>query len=256
MTRVLLMTIPDRPWARPPALPALSGDEIHVWRAPLRMPTSYTRQLAKILSPDERARADQFCFKQDRDRFIACRGLLRVILGHYLGAEPSRLQFCYGAWGKPALSETLSGEGLRFNLSHSGELALFAVARDREIGIDLERVRPMPALEQLTERILSGREKAHLRALLPGQQQAFFFKCWTCKEAYAKARGEGLRQPFDRVEVSTVPGEPPRLLSIAGSSLEAAFWSLYELTPATGYVASLVVEGQGCKLGCWQWPEG
>lgn len=248
------MTVVDPLWPHAAAYPVLSPHEVHVCCASLRMPTSYARQLAETLSPDERMRADQFCFERDRDRFIVCRGLLRVILGHYLGTEPGRLQFCYGAWGKPALSETSGGDGLRFNLSHSHGLALFAVAREREIGIDLERVRPIPAVEQLAERILSARERMLFRAFPPGQRQAFFFKCWTRKEAYVKARGDGLMRPLDRIDVSLTPCKSPRLLSIEESSQEASSWSLRDLMPALGYVAALVVEGHDGQLACWQWP--
>jgi 4'-phosphopantetheinyl transferase len=122
--------------------------------------------------------------------------------------------------------------------------------------VDLERVRPLQAVEQLAERILSAREKALMHALPPSRQQEFFLQCWTRKEAYVKASGDGLIQPLDRIDVSLSSGEPLGPSSIEGNAQEASRWSLYELTPAAGYVAALVAEGHSGELACWQWPVG
>ncbi len=249
------MTALDRLWGPPPADLALSSDDIHVWRASLDQPASRFQRLAQTLSEDERLRAGQFYFEQDRKRFIASRGLLKTILGCYLDIEPSRLQFCYGSRGKPALAETPVGGTLRFNLSHSQGLALFAVTRDREIGVDLERVRAISEAEQIAERFFSARENAVFRAVPMSKKQEAFFNCWTRKEAYVKASGDGLALPLDQFDVSLAPGEPAALLNAKGDPQEASRWSLQELVPASGYVAALAVEGHGWRLACWQWPD-
>lgn len=242
-------------WSYPPPDLALLSNEVHIWRASLDQPAWRIQELAQTLSADEYKRAERFYFEQHRQRFIAGRGILRTILSCYLGIEPSKLQFCYGNRGKPALAAIDTDRTLHFNLSHSEGLAMYAITRDREIGIDLEYIRSVPDAEQIAARFFSCRENAVFRALPPGQKQAAFFNCWTRKEAYIKAIGDGLAFSLDQFDVSLSPGEPARLLGIKGSSTAAAQWSLQELTPAPGYVAALAVEGHGWRLMCWQWPE-
>ena len=250
-----MRTAPRRMWGPPPAELALSSADVHVWRAPLDQPASRILQLANVISADERARAERFYFERDRKHFIVGRGLLRTILGCYLGIESNRLEFWSGSHGKPALAETSARGTLRFNLSHSQGLVLYAVTRDREIGIDLERIRPIAEAEQIAERFFSARENALFRALPPSQKLEAFFNCWTRKEAYIKAIGDGLARPLDRFDVSLVPGEPARLLRVEGDSREACRWCLQALTPAAGYAAALAVEGRGWHLACWEWVE-
>ena len=249
------MTSLNCSWPYPPADLALVNNEVHIWRASLDQPAWRIQKLAQMLTEDEYKRAERFHFEQHRQRFIAGRGILRTILSCYLGIEPSLLQFCYGHRGKPALAAIDADKALRFNLSHSEGLAMYAIARDREIGIDLEYIRCVPDAEQIAARFFSCRENAVFRALPPEQKQAAFFNCWTRKEAYIKAIGDGLAFSLDQFDVSLSPGEPARLLGIKGSSAAAAHWSLQELTPAPGYVAALAVEGHGWSLICWQWPE-
>ncbi|MEK7327027.1 MAG: 4'-phosphopantetheinyl transferase superfamily protein [Chloroflexota bacterium] len=243
----------DNLWLSPPAGLVLDDDDVHVWRADLDQPEPFIRQLAGMLSDDERERADHFHFDIHRDHFIVGRGLLREILGRYLNVEPGRLQFSYGRQGKPGLLNSDGDPGLRFNLAHSGQLALCAVTRNREIGVDLEYVRPVLDMDLVAERNFSPRENAVLQALPPGERPLAFFNCWTRKEAYIKAIGEGLSRPLDQFDVSLAPGEPARLLWVAGNPQEASCWSLRELAVATGYVAALAVEGQDWSLTCRQW---
>lgn len=240
-------------WGSPPAGWALSSDDVHVFCACLDQPASRLQHLAQTLSADERLRAERFHFEQDRKHFIIGRGLLRTILGSYLDIEPSQLQFCYGSYGKPVLAETFGKGKLRFNLSHSQGLALYAITREREIGVDIEHVRPVPEAEQIADRFFCERESAVFRALPPSQKPKAFFNCWTRKEAYIKAIGDGLAWPLDQIEVSLAPGEPARLLSIAGDPSSAQRWEILELTPACSYVAALAVEGHNWRISCWQW---
>lgn len=246
------MTNQDCLWHPPPKNLTLGNHDVHVWRAALDVPTDYLQQMVKTLSADEQQRADRFYFDRDRQRFIIGRGLLRTILGRYLGIEPSRVQFCYEARGKPVLADVDNKDRLRFNLSHSQGLALYAIACDREIGIDIEQIRPFPNAEDIAKRFFSVRESTEISTLPPEQQQTAFFKTWTCKEAYLKATGDGLAGSLDQVEVMLTPGEPPRLLSIRGDSQIASHWSLYELKPASDYIAALAVAGQNWHLTCWE----
>ncbi|PKO23429.1 MAG: 4'-phosphopantetheinyl transferase [Chloroflexi bacterium HGW-Chloroflexi-1] len=226
----------------PPPYCTLLSDEVHVWRMPLEQPAGCVRQLLQSLSADERTRAAQFHFERDRRRFIVARGALRIILGSYLSLEPSHLQFGCGSHGKPYLSKP-DYCAIRFNLAHSHELALYALSYGREIGVDIEYIRPMPNIEQIVGRFFSASESAALQALPPGQQLEAFFNCWTRKEAYIKAIGDGLAQPLDQFQVSLAPGELPQLLRVEKNSSEVARWRMEALKPAPGYVAALAVEG-------------
>lgn len=238
-------------WQPAPKDLVLSSNDVHVWRASLEQPEALIRQLAQILSEDERIRADRFYFERDRQHFIVGRGLLRTILGRYLSFEPTQLQFYYSSRGKPALANKDDNATIEFNLSHSHGLVLYSVTRDRKIGIDVEQIRPTSDVEKLAERFFSPREYATIRSLPPSQKQEAFFHAWTCKEAYLKAIGEGL-VGLEQVEVSLVPGEPVRLLSIGEDSPASSRWSVQVLTPAPDYIAALAVEGQGWTLTCWE----
>lgn len=245
-------SLPGPPWLSPPAGLTLPGDEVHVWRASLDLPASRVQELAQALSADERTRASRFRFERDRRRFIASHGILRAILGRYLDVEPARLQFCHGPYGKPALAETPNGSTLCFNMSHSHEFALYAITRNGEVGVDLENIRPVPDAEQIARRFFSGRENAAFQAVPTDLKHKVFFTCWVRKEAYVKARGDGLSLPLDQFDVSLTPGEPARLLDTRFDSQEASRWSLYDVTPGPGYVAAVAVQGPDCRLRCWE----
>lgn len=235
-------------WNAPPPSPILSDDEVHVWRFSLERSDRDRYDLFQTLSPDERRRAKRLVKEQKRRHFVAGRGVLRAILGRYLNREPSKIGFRYGFHGKPELD---SGGDLQFNLSHSGEGALLALTRGRELGIDLERLRRMANFEQLARRYFAAEEVADLASVPPGEREQAFFNCWTRKEAYIKACGDGLAQPLDRFAVSLRPGEPARMRHIAGDVAEATFWTLTELPPWPGYAASLAVRDHSWRLRCW-----
>src|SRR6266576_693793 len=192
----------------PPPNLALSKQDIHIWYAFLDQPTVSVQQLMATLSSDELSKARSFYFEQDRKRYTVCRGLLRRILSYYLKSAPHQLQFRYGSRGKPALAELPGSNSISFNLSHSHELALYAVTQGREIGIDLEHMRHMPEVERIVDQFFSAREVTVFHALHPHEQQEAFFKGWTSKEAYLKAIGEGLSCPLSHIEVSLCPEEP------------------------------------------------
>jgi 4'-phosphopantetheinyl transferase len=228
----------------------LEHDQVDVWLARLDLQADSLGQLRRALSADERARADRFYFPRDRDRFVAARGMLREILSRYLEGAPGTLRFSYNAYGKPAL---LDADGLCFNLSHSHDLAIYAVARRREVGIDIEHIRADFAGEGIAERFFSAGEIAALQALPAEQRVEGFFNCWTRKEAYIKARGEGLSLALDRFDVSIAPGAPARLLAVRGEPDEVESWTLCALDSDPGYVAALVVAGQGWQMRYRRW---
>lgn len=240
----------------PPARLRLDDDEIHVWRAALDQPGLVVQRLHRTLAEDEATRAARFHFEHDRRHYTVARGVLRELLGRYLGARPDRLRFSYTSYGKPALEVGPGEPTLNFNVSHSQGVALFAIARGREIGVDIEGIRPEFAGMEIAERFFSTEETAVLRSLPEEQRHEAFFTCWTRKEAYIKARGEGLSHPLDKFDVSLRPGEPAQLLRTRGDPHEITRWSLRELAADPGYVAALAAEGRDWRLSCWQWRDG
>ena len=240
---------------------ALAEDDVHVWQADLDLPAAQVQRLERALAPDELARADRFRAAEVRARFVVTRGALRDILGRYLGLAPEQVRFGYGPAGKPLLaaeqgSREAGGRRLEFNLAHSGGVALFAVARGRRVGVDVELIRPNVPHDRLAARFFSPQEQAQLRALPAEAQLEAFFACWTRKEAFVKARGEGLALGLTRFAVSVAAGGPAALLHTAFDPDEAGRWALQDLAPRPGYAAALAVEGRGWQLTCWRWPDG
>jgi 4'-phosphopantetheinyl transferase len=247
------MTLRQVIWQSATQRPVLTGAAVHVWRVSLNQETSTMRALFATLTPDECERASKFHFQKDREHFIVARGVLRDILAGYLDTSPARIRFSYNQYGKPALAQAGGTEDLRFNVSHAHEVALYGFARGRDIGLDIEFVREDFASLEIAERFFSTDEVSILRTLPTAQQTVAFFNCWTRKEAFIKALGEGLSHPLDRFSVSFVPGEPAALLSTADDRHEAARWSLVELTPGGGYAAALALEGPAPEISLWNW---
>ena len=240
-------------WYPAPERFTLNGDEVHVWNAALDQSPSLVGTLFSILTPDEQDRAAKYYFREDRDRYIVARGVLRTIMGGYLDMSPEQLRFCYGPFGKPAWKSNSGGKELCFNVAHSGGVALYAFSSQRELGIDIEYLRENFDCLEIAAHYFSRREISTLRALPAKVQVLAFFNCWTRKEAYLKAHGAGLSFPLDRFDVSLVPGEPARLLRVDDDAQAASRWSLQEISVDSGYVAALAVEGNDWRLKCWQW---
>jgi 4'-phosphopantetheinyl transferase len=240
-------------WEHATEPPALAGGEVHVFLAAVN--TLPAEALAAWLSDDERGRAERFHFARDRQCFVGTRGLLRGLLGRYLGVEPAALRFAYGPRGKPSLVAEGEAGRMRFNVSHSGGLALLAFAWDRDLGVDIERERLVPEYESIARSHFSPRERAALEGLAPAERPRAFFRCWTRKEAFIKATGDGLSFPLDEFEVTLAPGEPARLLRIEGDEKEARRWWLEDLEPAAGFAGALAVKGRPSRLACWMWPD-
>ncbi|HUP42344.1 MAG TPA: 4'-phosphopantetheinyl transferase superfamily protein [Thermoanaerobaculia bacterium] len=229
--------------------------EVQLWLADLDRPAVPLAALAATLDPEERKRAARFRFEVHRRRFTAGRGLLRWLLGRLLSAAPEALVFGYEAKGKPHLVLPQDGEpgqhlgqGLRFNLSHSANGALLAVARGRDLGVDLEAVRPMDDADALVERFFHPAERRAFAALGPEHRLTAFFSGWTRKEAYLKARGDGLSLPTSEFEVALAPGGPAGLIAFGREPEEVGRWSFAAFEPAQGFLGAVAVEGPPPEL--------
>lgn len=242
-------------WNIPPDHVLLVENEVHVWRASLEAPLSTVYGLQSILSEEEVRRAMQFRFEKDRRHWIVAHGILRRLLGQYLYIDPHEVRFMTNAYGKPFTVYPPHGSRLQFNLSHSADLALFAVAYDRHVGVDIEYMRADVDCEALAQYHFSANECAALSTLPAAARQEAFFHCWSRKEAYIKARGEGLSIPLGEFDVSLAPGEPAALLESRENPQATAQWSLRALAPGGRYAGAVAVEGTGWHLSCWQWPE-
>jgi 4'-phosphopantetheinyl transferase len=234
-------------WSEPSESLSLATGDVHVWRVELNQPEPLLEKFRETLEEQELDRASRFHFEKHRRHFTAGRGVLRQLLSQYLGTKPEQLRLSYGAYGKPALNGEHKDSRLRFNMSHSHEVALFAFAEDRELGVDVEHVRTDFASEEVARRFFSRREVETFNALPRHDQVAAFFKCWTRKEAFIKVIGKGLSQPLDKFDVTL--GQPAALLWVSGD--DASRWSLYDLEVGGDYAGALAVEGQVSRIRCW-----
>ncbi|MEP7356799.1 MAG: 4'-phosphopantetheinyl transferase superfamily protein [Anaerolineales bacterium] len=234
--------------AAPPDL-EIAAAEVHVWAARLALPPLRLAELAATLDAGERERAARFLQPLHRDRFIAAHGWLRQLLGRCLLADPASLRFSAGPQGKPALPASAA---LQFNLAHSGEVALIALARGRAVGVDVEQVRAMPDAEAIAARFFSTAEQAALAALPPAGRNAAFFNLWTRKEAWIKATGAGLSYPIAQLTVALGAGDDDCLLSAGPDPATPSQWRLRSLDAAPGYAAAAAAQGRDWSLHLWR----
>ena len=217
-------------------------DEAEVAVTRLQGPPEALGTAAALLSDEERERAGRFAFDRDRRRFIFGRARLRQLLAARLGVRPESVALTYGAHGKPALAPRFSGSGLRFNVSHRGDLAVFAFASGCEVGIDVEAIHVLRGADEIAACCFSRRENKAYQALDPRLRPLGFFNCWTRKEAYLKALGEGLHHPLGCFDVSLTPGEPARILRVGNTPGDQCGWRMRSFSPAPGFVAAVVTE--------------
>ena len=218
--------------------PALGPDEAHVWTAPLDAP-EHAGRLEGLLSPAEVERAARLKVERIREQFCAARGMLRALLARYLDLSPCELPITYEPNGKPVLGASVSD--LQFNLSHSESLAVYAFARARRIGVDVERLRPIPNVEGIVERFFSSREREAFFALPPAQRQPAFFRAWVCKEAVLKGTGQGV-PALECCDVAVAPEDKPRVFRIGEDADADRKWELAVWEPSPGYVGAVAVE--------------
>lgn len=226
---------------------AVTRRDVHVWVKRLGSPGAHIRALREILSLDERRKAERFYFPADRERHVVGRALTRILLGDLLAIAPDEIQFCYNDFGKPSVAPAQNGADFQFNISHSGDVILIAVAARRAVGIDVEQIREDLEVDAVAARFFSTREKDDLASLPPGQRRAAFFACWSRKEALIKAAGFGLPQYLDRFDLSMKPDEPAILLRTRPDPAEVRRWAIRDLDIGPGYKAALAVEGS-----CWE----
>lgn len=239
-------------WQLPPDRLDLTEAEVHIWA----MSLARRRQVdfEDILSEDEMERAERFVFEKDRVHFVAARGGLRLILGRYLGRDPDQVVFGYSERGKPYLEG--APQGLQFNVSHTEDLALYAMVRDREVGVDVEyRGRKVKERERIAERFFPRAEYEAFLEVPDNQKQEAFLNCWTRKEAFIKALGEGLYYPLDAFVVTLTPGEDTQLVHIRGDSGTAKEWTLHHLDPGPDYIGAVAIEKKDVRITCWQMDE-
>jgi 4'-phosphopantetheinyl transferase len=233
----------------------VSEDTVHVFRIDLGISTETCARLQSALSEDERERAARYRFEEPRLRFVACRTALRQILASITNQRPAEIQFQYGEHGKPRLTSTSSSEAsIEFNVSHSRDLGLIAVAVGAPLGIDIEECNSNIKILKLAERFFAPAEADALKNLSPEKQLAGFFRGWTCKEAYIKATGKGLAQSLSSFCVSIDPDVAPALRSVEGQHDEPANWTVSALDVESGFAAAVMVRRPGCQVECWSWP--
>jgi 4'-phosphopantetheinyl transferase len=230
-----------------------STNEVDIWQIDLAGTSKGIQHCRGLLSADELERAHRFYFERDRRRFTVARAAMRQVLGRYAGMAPQELCFSYGPKGKPELAGSLQQSGIRFNLSHSSELALLAVTRGLTLGVDVEWIKSDFATDEIAQHFFSADEVQTLRTLSGHQRTEAFFSCWTRKEAYLKALGEGFSVPLDSFSVAFAPESPAALLHVKGDPAEVKRWSMYNLEVSVGYKAALVVEGKGHRLRPMIW---
>lgn len=228
-------------WSTPVEPLSLQDGEVHVWRAKLDQSDDLLERFRKTLSADEIDRANRFHFERHRRDYLVGRGLLRELVRRYAGARPEGLEFAYGAYGKPALS---GPDRLRFNVSHSGGVALFAFTENRDVGIDVERIRVDFVSEDIARRFFSAVEVESLSALPVEERVAAFFRCWTRKEAFIKATGKGLSQSLDGFDVTLTA----KAVLLRVSDDDVGRWKLFDVAVGEGYAGALAVEGGVSRL--------
>ncbi|MGH8615804.1 MAG: 4'-phosphopantetheinyl transferase family protein [Gammaproteobacteria bacterium] len=230
----------------------LARNTVHLWFACIDVPSAELEVLSETLVADEHERAGRFRFRRDCRRFIAGRGILRYLLSRYLNTVPVALIFRYGHAGKPAIAEPATS--LRFNLSHAGAWALYAIGRDRELGVDIELREDSVPWSELAPMVFSGAEQSELKACPVEERPAVFLRGWTRKEAYIKARGAGLSLPLKRFDVPLGLEQNPVSIDTAGDRGTTPRWWLYPIDAPAGYMAALVAEGAPVSLSYRRWP--
>ena len=221
----------------------LGLDCVDVWRVDLDVSDQTCADLRSVLTSDECQRADRFRIEPPRRQYTVARGTLRHILSRYLDTPPKDIGLTYGPQGKPELTNASDQSNICFNVSHSQDLALVAVARHKHVGVDVEHVHRKIRHEELARRFFAANEVAAMDRMAPAERRIAFFACWTRKEAFLKAKGTGLQLPLSQFDVSVGPDESAQLLRVGWDPTEVDRWQLYNLEVRPGYLAALAVDG-------------
>jgi 4'-phosphopantetheinyl transferase len=236
------MIPPIEEWKPSPVDYGLGWHAVHVWRAFFQPALVCSRRFTESLSEEEIAKARRFVRPLDRERYIFAHALLRSILGAYVGCPPRQLILEKDQYGKPFLISGNSGRDIQFNLSHSGDIALVAVARGARVGIDVEWMRSVPDARQIVNSLFSIGERELLSPLSPPDFDKEFFDYWTSKEAFIKGIGKGLSYALDKFSVILTKGESHGLIRVHDSPTDDCRWKIVRTPPAPGYSGALAVE--------------
>jgi 4'-phosphopantetheinyl transferase len=240
-------------WCEASKIPSVEPSEIHVWRVNLACPPAEVFQLQNILSADEQKQAARFHFAHDQRRFVVRRAVLRQLLAIQLGLRPEAVRIESANFQKPKITGPENPKPIRFNCSHSADWALIAVAREREVGVDLEQHRQLADVENLAGEFFSAGENCELAGLSPALKLQGFFNCWTRKEAFVKAIGLGLSYPLNRFSVSLSPDRPAAILNVADDPAALEKWSMISPEANPDYSAALVFEGNKPDVKFFDW---
>jgi len=239
-------------WLAPPDQLELKPWDVHIWRTSLDQPPEIVERFRQLLSIDELTKADRYHFEKDRRHFTVARGVLREVLSRYLGVSPGELVFSYSEHGKPELASAI-GRQFKFNLAHSGGVALYAFTTVGEVGIDVEFIRPEFTGDEIARRYFSATEVDSLSRLPAVARHYAFFNCWTRKEAFIKAKGLGLSLGLDQFDVTLTPGEPAALLRTGWNEAEAARWSLRTIEVGDQFAGAIALEAHDWEAFFWEY---
>lgn len=226
----------------------IAAGAVDIWIANLELSPARLSDLTSALSADEIARADRFKFERDRQRFIAARGTLRVLLGRYLDQDPARLRFNYGPHGKPALTGLGHGRSLYFNVSHSGGRALYAVTEAGDVGVDLEMMQDDFPVEDVAAHVFTAAEMAALLQVSGVERNVRFFTYWTRKEAYCKAMGVGITFDPRRIDAAKPLGVQSGKFMLKSDGVVDKAYTVCDLMPGDNYAGAVAVAGNGCAI--------
>jgi 4'-phosphopantetheinyl transferase len=239
--------MPD--WPSPSSAPHLATGEVHVWRIDLDIHDDCWQTLTSLLSNDEHAKAERFHFAKHRRRHTVTHAALRILLGQYLACPPRNIAFGYNTHGKPRLAG--EDQRIRFNLSHTEDIMLVAFALDSEVGIDIEAVTRNVDYMGVGRRWFSALESRTLQSLPEHERVDAFFRAWCRKEAYIKARGEGMAHPLQRFSVALDKHEP-RLVEHLDDNRETSRWTFIDIDVAENYRATVVAETADWQVDCYR----
>ncbi|HVP18117.1 MAG TPA: 4'-phosphopantetheinyl transferase superfamily protein [Spirochaetia bacterium] len=238
-------------WLTGPGPASIGDREIHIWKISLEPGGDRAEILRRILSPEEKRRAEGFFFKKDRDSFCICRGYLRRLIGRYDGEAPEGIRFTAGQYGKPSLDPDPHGRRMEFNVSHTQGVALIAIARDRRVGVDVERIRPVE-IDDISRGFFSPREHESILGLPAGMRTAAFYACWTRKEAAIKALGGSIAGLLDKVIVSPDPRSQVQVIQVPAGQPQTGELHVRDVPVGGGYSAALCYAGSEAEVFLWQ----
>jgi 4'-phosphopantetheinyl transferase len=236
-------------WRQPPSDLTLSESEVHLWKSRI---ADYEADAELFYSgslpTDEKEKADNIRSQENRKAYIISRGILRTILSEYLKVEPGDIVFEYNEHGKPSIADGLNPRNVRFNLSHSNDLILYAVAKNKEVGVDIEYMREISKAGRIVERFFSPEQRDFYNSQSESTKKTAFFRLWTRREAYGKAMGRGFSVPAADCGIPLMrnDGEPASVHVVSGK------WSIYDLEQDDNYVSAVTVEGQIRRIECFR----